>query len=105
MNQSFSTIILTVCLSFIQLNLPTAVVTEAVVVAAAEVIEAEVEVEAVPRGVMGKVTRAAVDDVHTIVTVLQARRTHLHFHYELEIFSANIYQRLGKEDPPILGWR
>ena len=53
-------------------------------------------------GVTGKAF-AEVDDMDMIVTALQARRTH-----SLQFTDNWIYpkpsQRLGKEDPPILGW-
>lgn len=83
-------------LFLLQLNLPTGAVAEAVAVAAEEVIGTVPEV-------IGKVS-VVVGDVHMIVTVLQARRTHLCFYRETDIFIPNLYQRLGKEDPPILGW-
>jgi SpoU rRNA methylase family enzyme len=76
-------------------------VAEAVAVAAEEVIGTVPEVT-------GKVSVVVVvvDDAHTIVTVLQARRTyHFHFAWETDIFISAPYQRLGKEDPPILGRR
>lgn len=38
---------------------------------------------------------SVVHDVHTIVTVLQGGRTHLHSDQEMAVFIANPYQRLG----------
>jgi len=59
-------------------------------------------VVAIAAGVIGEVFVVKVD-VHTIVTALQARRKHPHSDSEIKRSSLNPHQRLGKEDPPILG--
>ena len=83
---------------------------EVVAVVAAEVIETGPEViETVPE-VIGmaleviKMVFVVVGNAHTIVTVLQARRTHLHFNSMTWVFITSLHQRLRQEDPPILGW-
>jgi len=96
MPQLLSLIVLAIDFFPIQSNLQTEAAAEVVVVVAAEVtIEVTIEVT-------GK--DFVAHDGSTTVVALQARRTHLHSSYDIKKFTPNLCQRLGQEDPPILGW-
>jgi len=99
MPQLLSLIVLAIDLFPIQLNLQTEAAAEVVVVAEVTIeVTIEVTVEVTRMGFVPH-------DGNTTVVALQARRTHLYFSYDIKKFTPNFCQRLGQEDPPILGWR
>jgi len=73
----------------IQLNSPTDLAAEVVVVVVVAVVAEVVLVK---------------EDGNTIVIAPQAGRKYLHFNPETDGFTPNLYQRLGQEDAPNLGW-